>query len=185
MLRHATLQTVGPAAVFAALLVAEGAAYALAMYPSSQMLWSVNLQLFGIFQKGHYVLSTYVDIAYFQIGFIGLPLLLIACYGLVFRHPFALAVASSLSFVYVAFLLCAAYVCDEAWRQAPFVVSRILSGPGAYVTGVLLSASLLSLVVSHMSYLRACRANGHGIQSLCFRNGLDPDRCRSALRRAQ
>jgi len=179
------LQVIGPATVFAALFAAESAAYALAVYPSSKLLWSVNLQLFGLFQKGHYVLSTYVEIAYFQIACIGLPLLLIACYGLVFKRPLALAVASSLSFIYVAFLLGAAYVCDEAWRQAPFVAARILSGPGACVTGALVGASLLSLVVSHMSYLRACRANGHDIQSLGVRDGLDRDRCRPVLRGAQ
>jgi hypothetical protein len=186
MSRHATaLQLIGPATVFAALLAAESAAYALALYPSSQLLWSVNLQLFGVFQKGHYVLSTYVDMAYFQIACIGLPLLLVACYGLVLKRPLALAVASSLSFIYVAFLLGAAYAWDEAWRHAPFVVARILSGPGACVTAVLVGASLLSLVVSHMSYLRACRANGHGLQSLCLRDGPGRDRRHFVLRGAQ
>jgi len=185
MSRHATLQLIGPATVFAALLAAESAAYALAVYPSSPLLWSVNLQLFGVFQKGHYVLSTYVGIAYFQIACIGLPLLLLACYGLFLKRPLALAVASSLSFVYVAFLLGAAYAWDEAWRPAPFVVARILSGPGACITAVLVVASLLSLVVSHMSYLRACRANGHGIQSLRFRDGLDRDRRHPVLCGAQ
>jgi hypothetical protein len=184
MSRHAALQLIGPATVFAALLAAECAAYALALYPSSQLLWSVNLQLFGVFQKGHYVLSTYVDIAYFQIACIGLPLLLVACYGLVLKRPLALAVASSLSFIYVAFLLGAAYAW-EAWRHAPFVVARILSGPGAWVTAVLVGASLLSLVVSHMSYLRACRAKGHGLQSPCLRDGLDCDRRYFVLRGAQ
>ena len=175
MSRHAGLEIVGPTIVFAALLAAESAAYALDLYPSSQILWSMNLELFGIFQKGHYILSAYVDIAYFQIACIGLPLLLMACYGLVFKRRLALATASSLSFIYVAFLICASCVSDEAWRQAP----------SAGVTGVLLSASLLSLVVSHMSYLRACRANGHDIQSLCVRDGLDPDRCGPVLRGVQ
>src|SRR5262249_43137948 len=123
MLRHAKLQMIGPATVFAVLLVAESAAYALALHPSSPLLWSLNLQLFGIFQKGHYLLSSQIDIAYFQIVGIGMPLLLFAGYGLVFKRPFALATASSLSFIYVAFLLCAAYVCDESWRQAPFAVA--------------------------------------------------------------
>jgi hypothetical protein len=183
--RHAALQIIGPATVLAALLVAESAAYALVQYPSSRMLWSVNLQLFGIFQKGHYILSTYVDIAYFQIAGIGLPLFLIGCYGLVFQRPFALAVASSLNFVYVAFLVSASYVCDEAWRQAPSVVARMLGGPGVWFTAVLLSASLLSLIVSHMSYLRACRAEGHGVQSLCFRARVDRDRRHPVLRGVQ
>jgi hypothetical protein len=185
MSRHAGLEIIGPTIVFAALLAAESAAYALDLYPSSQMLWSMNLELFGIFQKSHYTLSAYVDIAYFQIACIGLPLVLMACYGLVFKRRLALATASSLSFIYVAFLICASYVSEEAWRQAPSVVAQVLILPGVGVTGVLLSASLLSLVVSHMSYLRACRANGHDIQSLCVRDGLDPDRCGPVLRGVQ
>jgi hypothetical protein len=185
MPRHAKLQMIGPATVFAALLAAESAAYALALHPSSPTLWSLNLQLFGIFQKGRYVLSSQVDIAYFQIVGIGLPLLLAACYGLVFKHRFALAAASSLTFMYVAFLLCAAYTYDVAWRMAPFDIAHILSGPGAAVVGLLLGASLLSLIVSHMSYLTACRAEAHGAQSLRFRDGLDRDGGAPVLRGVQ
>jgi len=185
MSRHARLEIIGPAIVFAALLAAESAAYALDLYPSSQMLWSLNLELFGIFQKGHYILTAYVDIAYFQIACIGLPLLLMGCCGLVFKRPLALASASSLSFIYVTFLISASYVSEEAWRQAPSVVAHAASFPGACVTAVLVGASLLSLVVSHMSYLRACRANCHDVQSLCFRDGLDPDRGGSFLRGVQ
>jgi hypothetical protein len=182
MSRHARLEIIGPAIIFAALLAAESAAYALDLYPSSQVLWSLNLELFGIFQKGHYILSAYVDIAYFQIACIGAPLLLMGCCGLVFKRPLALATASSLGFIYVAFLISASYVSEQAWRQAPSVVAHAASLPGACVTAVLLGASLLSLVVSHMRYLRACRAGGHDIRSLCFRDGLDPDRRGSFLR---
>src|SRR5262249_9459907 len=153
MLRHANLQIIGPATVFAMLFAAESAAYALASHPSSQLLWSLNLQLFGIFQKGHYVLSSQIDVAYFQLVGIGMPLLLFACYALVFKRPLACAAASSLSFIYVVFLLCAAYVFEEAWRQPPFAIARRVSGPGAVITAILLGASLLSLIVSHMSYL--------------------------------
>ena len=185
MLRHAKLQMIGPATVFAVLLVAESASYALALHPSSPLLWSLNLQLFGIFQKGHYLLSSQIDIAYFQIMGIGMPLLLFAGYGLVFKRPFALATASSLSFIYVVFLLCAAYTWDEAWRQTPFAIARTVSGPGAAITAILLGASLLSLIVSHMSYLTACRAEAHGAQSLRFRDGLDRDRRGPALRGVQ
>jgi hypothetical protein len=185
MPKHAKLQIIGPATVFAMLLAAESAAYALALHPSSPALWSMNLELFGIFQKGHYLLSSRIDVAYFQIVGIGTPLLLFAGYGLLFKRPLALAAASSLSFIYVAFLLCAAYVCDEAWRQAPFAIARIVSGPGAAVGAILLGASLLSLIVSHMSYLTACRAEADGAQSLRFRDGFDRDRRAPVLRGVQ
>jgi hypothetical protein len=185
MPRHANLQIIGPATVFAMLVAAESAAYALALHPSSPTLWSLNLQLFGIFQKGHYLLSSRIDVAYFQLVGIGMPLLLLACYGLLFKRPLALAAASSLSFIYVMFLLCAAYVCDEAWRQTPFDIARIPSGPGVAVVGLLLGASLLSLIVSHMSYLTVCRAEAHGAQSLRFQDGLDRDRGDPVLRGVQ
>jgi hypothetical protein len=156
MPRHAKLQLIGPVTVFAALLAAEGAAHALAAYPSSRMLWSANLQLFGIVRRGHDVIGTYAGAAYFQIICIGLPLLLAACYGLIFRCRFALALASTSSFGYVGLLLGAEYLRDAALHGGPFGIGR-MSGPGGCLAGVLLGASLLSLIVSHMSYLRACR----------------------------
>src|SRR5882757_2207467 len=160
MPRHAKLQMIGPAAVFVALLAAESAAHALAAYPSSRALWSANLQLFCIFRRSHDVFSTYartyVDVAYFQIVCIGLPLLLTAAYGMFFRRRFALALASTLSFGYVALVLSAAYVSDASLRHGPFVAARVLS-LGDCLAALLLGASLLSLIVSHMSYLQACR----------------------------
>jgi hypothetical protein len=181
MPRHAPLQIIGPAALFAMLLAAEGAAYALAVCPSSDLLWSLNLEAFGIFQKSRRILNAYVDFAYFEIVGIGLPLLLTAYYGLAFRRRFALAVASSLSFVYVIFLLCTPYVCDESWRAAPpplmHGIGRALTGVG----GVLLAASLLSLIVSHMGYLHACRTEGHGGQSVRLRGRPGRDRRGAAV----
>jgi len=175
MSRLATLQIIGPVTLFAALLAAEIAAYALASYPSSQILWSVNWQLFGIFQRGHYILSSQIKIAYFQAVFIGLPLFVTACYGVALNHRLALAIASSLTFIYVAFLLYACYVYDHSWQQTFFVVTAI----------PLFGASLLSCVVSHMSYLRACRAEGDVIKSIFFRARAGRDRRRIVLRGAQ
>ncbi len=185
MPRIAKLQIIGPATLFAGLLASESAAYALDSYPSSQVLWSINLQLFGIFQKSHYVLSSYISIAYFQFFFIGLPLFLTACCGLVFKRRLVLAIASSLGFVYASFLLCAWYICEQSWHRASFIVTAILAGPDIYLASVLLGASLLSFVVSHMSYLHACKTDGDGVQLLCFRPGFDHDRGRLVLRGTQ
>ena len=182
MPQHARLQIIGPVTLFAALLAADGAAYALTLYPSSQTLWFLNLRLLSVFQKSHYVLSSYVDIAYFQIVFIGLPLLLAACYGLVFDRRLALAIASSLSFIYVSFLLCAWYVYDQSWHPTSFIVTGIPSGPDVCFTGGLLGASLLSFIVSHMSYLRACKADSDSVQFLSFGPRFDRDRRRLVLR---
>jgi len=172
MSRLARLQIIGPVTLFAALLAAEIAAHALAAYPSSQTLWSINLRLFGIFQTGHEVLSSQIKIEHFQFGGIGLPLFVTACYGFVFNRRLALAIASSLTFIFVAFLLCGCYLYDHSWHQTSFVVTAV----------PLLGASLLSCVVSHMTYLRACRAEGDVIRLLFFRARADRDRRRIVLR---
>ena len=51
MNRLAKLQLIGPIFLFAAVLAAEVAAWALSMFPSSEALWYVNLGLFGLFQR--------------------------------------------------------------------------------------------------------------------------------------
>jgi hypothetical protein len=168
MLPHARLQTIGPATLFGALLAAEVAAGMLNVYPSSPILWSLNLQLFGIFQRSHYLLSSHIDIPYFQLVFIGLPLFVTACCGLLFRRRLALATASSLAFIYVCFLLCAWYLYDPAWQQGAVFTTGVAAGPGLYLTGIMFAAALLSFLVSHISYLRACRADRDGLQLASF-----------------
>jgi hypothetical protein len=166
MSRLAKLQLIGPAVLFAALLGADSAAYALATFPSSSILWRINLELFGIFQKADEVLRGHVDIAYFQLLFVGLPLAIIAGGGVVFRRRLLLAAASNLSFVYAAFLLCSWYVSEHSWRQTSLTMASLVTtssmttgvSSDLCVAAILLVASLLSLVVSHMSYLRACLA---------------------------
>src|SRR6266446_616805 len=158
MPRHARLQIIGPTTLFLALLGAESAAYALGLYPSSQMLWSINLRLFGIFQKSHYLLSNFVNVAYFQILFVGLPLFVTAWYGLIFKRQLAIAIASSLSFIYVWFILCAWYVHERSWHQTSSIVAGLAIDSGIWFSGLLLGASLLSVFLSHSYYLSACKA---------------------------
>ena len=166
----ARLQLIGPAALFAALLGADSAAYALATFPSSATLWRINLGLFGVFQKADYVLSGYVDVAYFQLLFVGLPLVVMAGCGFVFRRTLLLAIACNLSFVYASFLLCSWYMCEQSWRQASLTPVSLMftvpAGPDLGVIGLLLGASLLSVVVSHMSYLRVCLAGRDAVSVL-------------------
>jgi hypothetical protein len=156
MSRLARLQFIGPALVFAAVLSAECAAYALSRAPSSQILWYANLRLFGLFQKSHYVLATYVDVAYFQLLFVALPLILLASYGLFRRRALALAIASNLSCVYAAFLLYTSCLA-ELPRAASLVATGVSMRPDLLMGVVLLGSSLLSLVVSHIIYIGSLR----------------------------
>jgi hypothetical protein len=159
MIKLARLQLVGPVVVFLTVLTAEAAVYALAYSPSSRILWFLNLRLFNLFQQSYYVLSSYVQVNSFQLFFIALPLLLAAVCGYVFRRSLLLAVASNLSFVYASFLVYCSYMYDSASQQASLVagpaavVFAVPSTPYVYIIVVLIGASLLSFVVSHVAYL--------------------------------
>ena len=71
MSRLFKLQFLGPFALFAATLCAELAARALQYAPSSELLWFINLRMFGIFQRSYAVLlnlSEIVSIDEIKIG---------------------------------------------------------------------------------------------------------------------
>src|SRR5258708_19820881 len=108
MTRLAKLQVIGPVCLFVAVLGAEGAARALSHSPSSELLWFVNLRVFGIFQKSYYLLSGHVSIQYFQF-LIVMPMFVTACLGLVFTSLPLLLIPRNSTFLYLPFL---AYVCS-------------------------------------------------------------------------
>ncbi len=164
MTKLAKLQLIGPVVVFLAVLAAEGAAYALAYSPASEFLWYVNLKLFGMFQRSYYVLSNHVDIGAFQFLFIALPLFLAAVFGVAFKRPLALAIASNLSFVYASFVVYSSYMLDGVSREASLSVAgaravalTIPPSPYLYMMAALVGSSLLSFVISHIAYFRAFR----------------------------
>jgi hypothetical protein len=154
----AKLQLIGPLALFAAVAAAEGAVYALAHSPSSATLWYINIHLFGGFQRSHYLLSNYVGIGYFQFLFIGLPLLCLALAGVFARRQILLATASNLGFVYASFLVYSWHNVVSAPRAASLGAVGVSSGPDFYMFAILLGASLMSFVISHVVYLGAVRA---------------------------
>jgi hypothetical protein len=164
MTRAAKLQLVGPAVLFATVLAAESAVYALAYDPTSQILWFVNLKLFGLFQHSYYVLSSVVDIEGFQLVFIALPLMLAALLGIALRRPLLLAIASNMSLVYASFLTYCSNIFGTAPQQAalglwgePAVPTGMPTGPYLYLILVLLGSALVSFAVSHIEYFRAIR----------------------------
>ena len=85
MPRLVKLQLLGPLTVFIAVLAAETAVCALAANPTSETLWYINLKLFGIFQKSHYIMSDLTTVPGSQLIFIALPIFATSCYG-VFRN---------------------------------------------------------------------------------------------------
>jgi hypothetical protein len=154
MFLSAKFEIIGPATLFILVLTAESAAYALALYPSSPTLWYINLEVFNVFQESHYLLSSYISISYFQLVFVGLPLFITGCCGLIFKQQLALATASSLSLIFVCFIWCTWLVSHHSLYQSLTFPYRSMDAR-TLLGGVLLITNLLSCVISHMSFLRS------------------------------
>jgi hypothetical protein len=169
MNRLAKLQLLGPLVLAAMIIAAEMAAEMLAINPSSSLAWYLNLELFGLFQRSHYVLSDRIGIPYFQLLFVALPILVLVCAGTLLRRRMMVALATNLSLVYVFFL-------GYSWRlvETPALFSAslgnpqssatlsvsawsLLSGPHVYPLLVMAVTSLLSFAATHLLYVRAVR----------------------------
>jgi hypothetical protein len=163
MTRLAKLQVIGPVFLFVAVLGADGAAWALSHSPSSEILWFVNLRVFGIFQKSYYLLSSHVGIQYIQF-LIGMSIFVTACAGLIFNRRPLLSIASNLSFLYVAFLAYAWYLVESPPQAASLAeasyhsaIMTMPSGADLCMFIALLAATLPSFAASHIIYFRAVR----------------------------
>jgi hypothetical protein len=157
MKRLATLQIIGPATIFVAACCGELSAAALAHWPSSELLWRANLEWFRALQKSSYALSEFGTIHYAQLWLIAVPLIAMALGGIVLRRPLVLAVASNLSLVYASFVLYADYLYDQAGREVSISIVTTYSNPDVALCFVLVAASFLGFVDSHLYYIRAVR----------------------------
>lgn len=151
------LQFLGPCVLFAATLGAELAEQALQYDPSSELLWFINLRIFGIFQRSHSLLSGYVAIDGFQLFGIALPLFLLACLGLAAKARPAFTVATHLSAGYAGFLVYSWQAGMPTTAQASLGSNAIPSGAGLYLMATILSACFLSFAITHLLYLQAVR----------------------------
>ena len=169
MNRLAKLQLIGPLVLACTIAAAELAANFLAWMPSSEFAWYLNLEVFGVFQRSHYMLSDRFAVPYFQLWFVAAPILLLACSGFAFRQRLPVAAASNLSCVYVCFLafvwqsvgappLRAASLTGAASDSA-FNLSGLglALGPHVFILTALLATSLLSFAASHAMYLGSVR----------------------------
>jgi hypothetical protein len=154
MSRLFKLQLVGPFAVFAATLCAELAARALQYAPRSELLWFINLRMFGIFQRSHAVLSAYVPIDGFQFFGLALPIFALACVGLAAKSRLPFTVATHLSAAYALFLIVCWHVGVPTVMQASLATIAVPSG-GQYVMATILGTCLLSFAITHLLYFCA------------------------------
>jgi hypothetical protein len=151
------LQFLGPFALFVATLCAELAARALQYAPSSELLWFINLRIFGIFQRSHALLSELGAIDGFQFFGVVLPIFLLACFGLAAKSRLPFTVATHLSAVCAGFLVFSWQVGVPTTKQASLVPIAVPSGPTLYVMATILGTCLLSFAVTHLLYVRAVR----------------------------
>ena len=153
------LQFLGPLALFATTLCAELAARALQYAPSSELLWFINLRMFGIFQRSYAILSMWSDVVPidgFQYFGLALPTFafVLACVGLAAKSRLPFTVATHLSVAYAGFLVLSWQVGAPTVTQASLVTVAVPSG-GQFVMATILGACLLSFAVTHLLYFFA------------------------------
>jgi len=151
------LQFLGPFALFAATLCAELAARALQYAPSSELLWFINLRMFGIFQRSDALLSYFVSMDGFQFFGLALPIFVLACFGLAAKSRLPFTVATHLSAAYAGFLVLSWQAGVPTVTQASLGSIAVPSGVGLYVMATILGTCLLSFAVTHLLYFRAVR----------------------------
>src|SRR6476660_1999236 len=155
------LQFLGPCALFAATLCAELAARALQYAPSSELLWFINLRVFGIFQRSYAMLlnlSEVIPIDGFQYFGLALPIFVfvLACFVLATKSRRSFTVATHLSAAYAGFLVLS-WQAGVTVKQASLGPIAVPSGVGLYVTATIFGTCLLSFAITHLLYLRAVR----------------------------
>jgi hypothetical protein len=146
------LQFLGPLALFVATLCAELAARALQYAPSSELLWFINLRMFGIFQRSDALLSYIVTIEGFQLFGVALPIFLLACYGLLAKSRLPFTVATHLSTAYAGFLVISWQAFVPTVTQASLLPVAVPAGAGLYVMATILGTCLLSFAITHLLY---------------------------------
>lgn len=151
MLDNEKLQLAGPLLVVSAVACADFGAHALAYWPSSSLLWYLNLEVFRPVQYSVVAENGIGDFA--QILFVVVPLLALICVGLITKIRFPLALASNISLVYSGLLLYGLYSSNSSAEQAGVRLSALL-GPSLLFAGSVLLASFLSSVISHRAYWR-------------------------------
>jgi hypothetical protein len=153
MLRNEKIQLAGPVGVIAALACAEAGARALGYWPSSPLLWYLNLEVFRPVQYSFAPENALMlgDLA--RTLSVAAPLFALVCIGLVARKRFPLALASNLSLLYSGFLLYGSYLANYPAEETKVKVAALLAPSFLLAVAVMLAAFLSSLA-SHRAYWR-------------------------------
>jgi hypothetical protein len=152
VLANEKLQLAGPIGVTAAVAAAECGAHALAYWPSSPLLWFVDLEIFRPLQYSFapsFERLAFGDLA----GTVCMvaPLITLISLGLISGHRFPLAVASNLSLVFSAALLYGSYAAERSAAAAAYDLSALCAPSFILGLSILLTA-FVSSVTSHRAY---------------------------------
>jgi len=154
MLGNEKIQLAGPIGVIAAVAGAECGAHALAYWPSSPLLWYVDLAVFRPLQYTFAAANERLAFGDFaQTLCVVTPLLALICIGLITGRKFPLALASNLSFVFSAALLYGSYLADCPVAGTTNGLSTLWAPSFLLALSVLLAA-FLSSAASHRAYWR-------------------------------
>lgn len=154
MLNNEKLQLAGPIGVIATLVFAQIGLHALAYWPSSPLLWYIDLEVFRpvqysfVAENGRLALGEQA-----QTLCVVVPLLALICIGLITGVRLPLAIASNISLVYSALLLYASYLADSPAAELGVKLSALWA-PSFFLAVSVLLAAFLSSAVSHRAYWR-------------------------------
>jgi hypothetical protein len=153
MLDNEKLELAGPVGVIAALACAEVGAHALAYWPSSMLLWYVDIEMFRPLQ---YSFATTSEPTFGDLGrtlCMAAPLVMLISIGLITGRRLPLALASNLSFVFSAALLYGSYLAD---RPLAGIHNNLgaLCVPSVFLALSILFVAFLSSIISHRAYWR-------------------------------
>jgi hypothetical protein len=150
-----TLQVSGIALVILAMLAAELASLALALSPGSALLWWLNLELFRGMNATYSVLMTRYSLDYSVTVPIMLGLLALSVAAYRRRHRFALGMLSNAAFIWCGFTAYVWYVYKAPLATAGVGELFASNFEGSVLLAYIVLASLIGVLVTHVSYLRA------------------------------
>jgi hypothetical protein len=164
MRRYENLQFIGPLSLIAALLGAEVSARALGEWPSSTVLWYLNLEVFRPFQSaidnagpmdwlGIEVVTPAIVASVTFVVLIGA--------GCIIQRRLLLAIASNFSLLCAALLYCGIVANEHGWMHS--------TSASVFAATVLL-ITLLSSIVSHRIYWQAIALQLHASRRLLSPN---------------
>lgn len=146
------LLLIGPSAIIGLILSAQLCARALAEWPTSGLLWYLNLQVFRPLRYGIDLLPGGDGLA--QSTWIAALLLALIGAGLLLKSRLPLAIAAHLGAVYSALILyCSGLTSAPVSTLAPAAWPEVWVDP-SLLTAAILLLSLMSSAIAHREYWR-------------------------------